>query len=88
MVTSQEQALVTKKFHQNQAQFRKYTAVEESVKNHIVMAAEPVFLSPLVDQMTGFGQVSTLTMIKHIFKIYREIEQINIEENVVKMMGP
>ena len=52
------------------------------------MAAEPVFLSPLVDQMTGFGQVSALTMIKHIFKIYREIEQINIEENVVKMMGP
>ena len=88
MVTSQEQALVTKKVHQNQAQFRKYTAVEESVKNHTVMAVEPAFLSPLVDQMTGFGQVSTLTMIKHLFTRYREIEKINLEENVVKMMGP
>ena len=52
------------------------------------MAAEPVFLSPLVDQLTGFGQVSTLTILQHLFSSYGVIDKIDPEENSVKMMGP
>ena len=52
------------------------------------MAVEPVFLSPLVDKLIGFGQVSALTMIKQLFSSYRVIDEINLEENTVKMMGP
>ena len=58
-----------------------------SLKNQIVTAVEQVFLSPLVDQLTGFGQMSTLTIIRHIFSIYRVINKIDLEENAVKMMG-
>ena len=49
---------------------------------------EPVFLSPLVDQITGFGHVSALTMIQHLFSSYGEINKIDLKENAVKMMGP
>ena len=38
--------------------------------------------------MTGFEQVSALTTIQHIFTSYGEIEEIDQEENTVKMMGP
>ena len=49
---------------------------------------EPVFLSPLVDSLTGFGQVSALTILQHILSSYGAIDGIDFEENAVKMMGP
>ena len=67
MGSSQEQALGTEKFRQNQALFQKYTAMDRELKKHTVTALEPVFLSPLVDQLTGFGQVSAITMLQHLF---------------------
>ena len=57
-----------------------------SSKNQIDTAVQPVFLSTLVDQLTGFGQVSALAMLKHIFTSYREIDKIDLEEHEVKMI--
>ena len=87
MVTSQEQALGTENFRQNQAIFRKYTAVDGVIKTQIVPALEPVFLSALVEQLSRFGQVSALTVIQHILTRYGTIDKIDLENNVVKMMG-
>ena len=52
------------------------------------MAVEPVFLSPLVDQLTCFGPVSALTILQHQFDSYGAIGKIDLEENAVKMIGP
>ena len=52
------------------------------------MAVQPVFLSPLVDQLEGFGLVFALQMIQHLFTSYRAIDEIDLEENAVKMMRP
>ena len=41
-----------------------------------------------MDQLTGFGQVSALTMMQHLFPRYRAIKKIDLEEDSVKMMGP
>ena len=57
------------------------------MKKHIVTAVEPVFLSPLADQLIGFRQVSALTILQHLFTSYGAIDKINLEENAVKMMG-
>ena len=88
MGSAQEQALRTEKFRQKQALFCKYTFVDGALKKQIVTAVEPLLLSPLVDQITGFGQVSALTILQHIFSIYGAIDKIDLEENAVKMMGP
>ena len=37
--------------------------------------------------MTGFGQVSLLSMIQHLFSSYGTIDEIYLEENDVNMMG-
>ena len=87
MGNSQEQVLRTDKFRQNKALIRKYTAVDGSLKKQIITAVEPVFLSPLVNHMTGIGQVSALNMIQHLFSSYGTIDEIYLEENAVKMMG-
>ena len=68
--------------------FRKYTAVDGALKNHIVAAVGPAFLSPLVDQLTNCGQVSVFTILQHLFSIYRVIDKIYLDENAVNMVGP
>ena len=75
MGKSQEQAPGNEKYRKNQALFRKYTSTEGAPKNLIIMVVEPVFLYPLVDQLTGFGQVSALTMIQHLLSSYGAIEK-------------
>ena len=49
---------------------------------------ETVFLYSQVDQLTGFGQVSAITMLQHLFYSYGVINKTDLEENIVKMMGP
>ena len=62
--------------------------MDRAIKKQIVTAVEPAFLYPLVDHLTGFGQVSAITMIQHLFKSYEAIDEIDLEENAVKMIGP
>ena len=49
---------------------------------------QQVFLSPTMGQHTGFGQVMTIDMLRHLFRSYEAIGYIDLEENAVKMMGP
>ena len=48
---------------------------------------KPVFLSPLVDQLTGFGQVYTIAELQHILTSYGAIDKIDLKENAVKNDG-
>ena len=83
----QDQALGTEKFLQNKYLFRKYIAVDGDVKKQIIIEVEPVLLSPLMDQLTGFGQVYALNMLQHLSLSYGKIDKINLEGNSVNMMG-
>ena len=68
--------------------FHKYIDVERALKNQIVTAVKPVFQNLMVYQLTGFVQVSTLNMTKHLFYSYGSIKEIDLKENTVKMMRP
>ena len=58
------------------------------MKNHIVTVVEPVFLSTILDQLTGLRKVSALTMLQFLFSSYGAIYKIDLGEYAVKMMGP
>ena len=62
--------------------------MDGALKNQIFAAVEPVFLSPMVDQLTGFGHVSALNILQHLFFSYGAIDEIDLGENAVKIMGP
>ena len=49
---------------------------------------QSVSLSPLLDQFTGFGQVYALQMRQQVFTSYGAIDEIDLEENAVKLMEP
>ena len=59
-----------------------------SPKNQTITVVQPVFLSPLVEQLILFGKVYTLSMLQYLITYYRAIDEIDFEENAVKMMGP
>ena len=40
-----------------------------------------------MDQLVAFGQMTELQMIQQLFNSYRVIDEINLEENAVKIMG-
>ena len=86
MGTAPEQALGTEQFQKKQALSRIFTAVYGALKKQIVTAVQPVFLSPLVDQLKDFGQVTTHQILQHLFKSYGAIDKIDLQENAVKMM--
>ena len=62
--------------------------MDGALKKKIVTEVEPVFLYPLVDQLTGFSQVYALTKIQYLFSSYREINEIDLGENALNIMGP
>ena len=88
MGSALEQALGTENFQQNQELFHKYTALDGALKKQINTAVESVFLSSLVDQLTGFVQVTALTMLQYLFSSYGAIDDIDLEKNAVKTMRP
>ena len=52
------------------------------------MTVQVFYLYPLVDQLTGFRQMTAIQIIYNLFNSYREIDKIDPEENAVNMMGP
>ena len=48
-------------------------------KEQIFAAVQPVFLYPFVEQLTGFEQVSVLTMLYSLFASYGAIDEINLK---------
>ena len=85
--TAQEKLIGNKRFEQNQALFRRYTAIDGAIKNKNVTAVQPVLLYPLPYQSTGFGQVMAVQMIQYLLISYGVIDKINLKENSIKMMG-
>ena len=67
--------------------FQWYTAVGGSLKKHIIHTVKPIFLATIKYQLTGFVEFATLDMINHLFRAYRVIGEIDLNENDVQMMG-
>ena len=54
--------------------FRRCISVDRAIKKEIFTEAQTVFLSPLADQLTGFGKVKELLMMQYLFTSYAKIE--------------
>ena len=72
---SQEQALGNDGSGKNQALFWRCTDLDGAIKKEIFMAVQQVFLSPIMYQLTGFGEVTALDILQHLFRSYGAIEK-------------
>ena len=73
-VPPQEQAFGTEGLRQNQALFRRCTTVEGNIKKKTVTEVQQVFLSPIMEQMKGSGQLMAIKMLQHLFRSYSKLK--------------
>jgi hypothetical protein len=50
--------------------FKTFNAVEQALKNQIIMVFEPMYLDILNHDMVGFSKTSSRAMIDHLFLSY------------------
>ena len=64
-----------------------YTTVNSTLNKYTIHAVDAVFLSLIKYHITGFGQVISLEMINFVFRAYGTINDNEIKENAVWIMG-
>ena len=79
MGTAQEKYLRTERFWQNQALLQLCTTVDGAIKNIVIMTVQQVLLSPIMDQLIVFGQVTSLDILQHLLRLYGEVVEINLK---------
>ena len=73
MGTAQEQALGNERFGENQALFRRCTAIDGAIKKLIGTVVQQFFLLLIMDNMTGFRQVTAIEVMQNLFRSYGSI---------------
>jgi len=68
--------------------FNTYQAVSQALRNLILAAVPPVYINSLSHDITGFGNVSALTIIPSLWKRYGTITQAELAENISRMSAP
>jgi hypothetical protein len=56
--------------------------------NRILAAVPPVYVSSLSRDITGFGNVSALTIMTSLWERYGTITQAELAENITRMSAP
>ena len=67
--------------------FQWYTNLYGFLKKQIIHAVEPVFMSLIKDHLPGFVQITALEMMNHLYSTFGDINDIELEDNSVRMMG-
>ena len=70
------------------ARFRTYHDVDKALRNQLIAAVHPTYLSKLNDDMLGLGSRTCLELLTHLWTHYGAIKQDELEANTKKMMLP
>jgi hypothetical protein len=64
---------------------RTYTSVQQALEKQIISVFEPMYVDVLNDEMVGFANISTRTMLDHLFTTYGNIIAVDLENNFEHM---
>jgi len=68
--------------------FSTYKAVDRALRSLILAAVPHVYVNPLSHDITGFRNVSALTIMASIWERYRTITQAELAKNLTRMSSP
>jgi hypothetical protein len=72
----------------NQKVFKMYHNVDKALQNQIIVALPEIYIHSLKHTITGYGSVSCLTLLIHLWKNYGTITQPELDENEKRMQLP
>ena len=65
-----------------------YANVDAALKQLLLAALEPQYISTSASTITGFGRISTTTILQHLRLTYYNIEPIHLHHNKQTMAKP
>ena len=68
--------------------FKTYQAVDQALRNLLLAAVPHVYVNSLSNDITGFGNVSALTIMTSLWERYGRITQAKLAENLTRMSSP
>ena len=68
--------------------FLRYKTIEAQLRNQIIGATDPMFIEALRDPLVGFGRVTPLELLKHLYGAYGRITAADLEDNLATMSSP
>jgi hypothetical protein len=68
--------------------FNTYQAVDQALRNLILSDVSPVYVNSLSHDITGFGNVSAVTIMTSLWERYGTIKQAKLAENITHMSSP
>ena len=58
-----------------------YKNTDKAIKRQVIDTVEPVYIRALKHRHTGFANITTLTILEHLFQYYGKISPHDLEEN-------
>ena len=77
-----------RQFDRNKATFNDYTSLQLALKKQLIAAVEPIYLRAIRDKYVGFGNLTILEMLTHLYSSYAKITPADLEKNDVRMKAP
>ena len=83
--TGPQIAETNRQFKEDQATFRLYKEVDHALRNQLIAACHPTYIRALSHDTLGFGKVTCLQLLTHLWKSYGVIKQDELNENYARM---
>jgi hypothetical protein len=68
-----------------QATFRTYYETDKALRNQLILATPPAYIRALYDDTLGFGNVTCLQLLLHLWHNYGRITQTELDANLLRM---
>ena len=65
--------------------FKEYNGTDKALKQQVIGAVNSMYLRALAHRITGFANVTTLTMLKHLYKNYGRLSPADLQDNDTRM---
>jgi hypothetical protein len=78
----------TRLFVKNDAKFRTYHAADQALKTLLLAACPKDYLLALENTDMGFGHVTTLQLLTHLWTTYGTITEADLDANLARLSAP
>ena len=86
--TAAERDTVVREHKENRRLFDTITNVDLALRNQVIAAVDPVYLSEKRNRYTGFHQVSTKDLLEHLMQRYGKITPLACKQNKTRFEEP
>lgn len=83
--TGAQIAETNRQWKEDRTIFRLYHEVDKALRNQVIDAVHPHYIRALHDNLLGYGSLTCLQLLDHLWTNYGTITQDELDQNVVRM---